>query len=219
MTVRECPHCGANSHFTNRWTDYPNEYNLDRGYHEPPYAFLAVCDACGMPICGIEDGEGVQAAWPVKPVRVSFPDVPPSVEPLAREAHICLGASAYRAALVMARAVVEATAKDKDILSGKLIEKIDALCAQGFIREHIKEAAHELRHLGNEVAHGDLATEPISEVEAAVVIGLMDEILVEVYQSPARVARVRASRLDRKAVASTERGHNDATSRAKNGPF
>ena len=68
---------------------------------------------------------------------------------------------------------------------------------QNFLREHIKEQAHEVRHLGNDMAHGDFV-EPISTEEADEVLELMAEVLHEVFESQARLLRVRNARLARK---------------------
>ena len=93
--------------------------------------------------------------------------------------------------------VVEATAKDKDIPGRNIRDKIEGLAAGGHISESMREAAHEIRFAGNEAGHGDLV-ETISVEEAAEVVELMDAILERVYQEPAKVARVRASREARK---------------------
>ena len=52
--------------------------------------------------------------------------------------------------MALARAVVEASAKEKGVTRGSLIAKIDELHEQGLLRGHIK-AAHEVRFGGNEV--------------------------------------------------------------------
>lgn len=57
----------------------------------------------------------------------------------------------------------------------------------------LPDAAHEIRHLGTDMAHGDLA-EPVSKSDATEILTLMDEVLAEVFQSPARVARLQAAR-------------------------
>jgi hypothetical protein len=62
----------------------------------------------------------------------------------------------------------------------------------------MKDAAHEIRFAGNEVAHSDLAENPIDQEDAEEVLRLMDAILMRVYQEPAQVARVRARREERK---------------------
>jgi hypothetical protein len=99
----------------------------------------------------------------------------------------------------MARATVEATAKDKRIVEGSIYSKIEQLAAAGHISEAMKEAAHEIRLAGNGAVHSDIAYEPISVEEATEVVELMDAILERVYQEPAKVARVRASRVARQA--------------------
>jgi hypothetical protein len=99
--------------------------------------------------------------------------------------------------VALARAVVEAAAKAKGITSGPLIKKIDELHAQGLIYEHVKDAAHEVRHGGNEITHGDLVHEAISAEEAAAIVELMDLLLDGVFIAPGKTAAQRASRLAR----------------------
>lgn len=133
--------------------------------------------------------------------KQEFPDVPSHIADAASEATLCLSLGADRAVGSLARAVVEATAKDKQAAGGNLAARIDSLRADGHIREHTKEQAHEIRHFGNDMAHGDFA-DPVTPEEAAEIIGLMSEILNEVYQSPARVARVRSARENKKSATS-----------------
>lgn len=134
---------------------------------------------------------------PRKVQRPPFPDVPEQIAQTASEAHACLSIQASRGAVALARAVVEATAKDKGITTGRLVQKIDALHADGHIREFTRQVAHEVRYGGNEIAHGDLAAEPMPAADAAAIVGLMDEILQEVYQAPAKMLRLKTSRLER----------------------
>ncbi|WP_327578419.1 DUF4145 domain-containing protein [Streptomyces sp. NBC_00145] len=128
----------------------------------------------------------------------TFPDVPAAIESLAVEAHDCLTIKADRAAVTLARAVVEASAKEKGVTKGSLIAKIDELHKLGLLRAHIKEAAHEVRFGGNEAAHGDL--KPVDHEAAEEILTLMDEVLNELFQSPARVARARQRRLKQSQV-------------------
>lgn len=126
-----------------------------------------------------------------------FPDVPTPIAQAATEATLCLSVGAYRAVGALARAVIEATAKDKGA-DGKTLEKrIDALHADDHVRKHTKEQAHEIRHFGNDMAHGDFA-DPVTREEAEEVVELMSEVLDEVYQSPARLQRRKEARLGEK---------------------
>lgn len=137
---------------------------------------------------------GEYAKWlPQRGDRREFPEVPAHIAEAASEATYCLSMGANRAAGSLARAVVEATAKDKQANGANLAERIDALAARGYVREFTKEQAHEIRHFGNGMAHGDF-TDPVSREEAAEIVELMCEVLEEVYEAPARLAKVRAAR-------------------------
>jgi Domain of unknown function (DUF4145) len=116
-------------------------------------------------------------------------DVPPHIAGAATEAFECHSNGHYRAAILLARSVIEATAKEKGITSGNLQSKIQKMEEQKLIRPNIEAMAHGIRGYGNDMAHGDFV-EPLSAEESALVIQLMGEILDEVYQSPARLAAV-----------------------------
>ncbi len=64
---------------------------------------------------------------------------------------------------------------------------------QNRIGEHTQDEAHEVRHLANDMADGDFV-QPVDHEDAALVLTLMDEVLEEVFQSPARVAKANAAR-------------------------
>lgn len=88
---------------------------------------------------------------------------------------------------------MEATAKERGITKGTLQSKIDELTDKGHVREFTKDAAHELRYLGNDMAHGDFI-DPVAADDADAVLDVMAEILNEVFQGPARVQRMKAKR-------------------------
>lgn len=129
----------------------------------------------------------------------AFPDVPQHIGQAATEATLCFSVGAYRAVGALARAVIEATAKDKGADGKDLYKRIEALADAGHVRKHTKEQAHEVRHFGNGMAHGDF-TEPVTKEDAEEIITLMSEVLDEVYQSPARLDRVKEAREAKKAA-------------------
>ncbi|MGJ0390531.1 DUF4145 domain-containing protein [Microbacterium sp. CGR1] len=147
---------------------------------------------------------------PLKAQTPSFSDVPEHIEQAAKEAHVAFAVGAPMAAILMARTVVEASAKAKGITSGRLVQKIDALAEQDFIRGSTKDAAHEIRHFGNDMAHGDIEAAP-SKDDAAEVLALMDEVLNEVFQGPARTARIRARRESPAAEHESQKKADDNT--------
>lgn len=122
--------------------------------------------------------------YPVSDYGKDFPDVPEHIASAADEAHRCLSIGAYRGALILARAVVEATCKDKEATGKQLYNRIEALKDKDFISKRTAEVAHKVRDLGNDMAHGDFDIEATQE-NASGVLTLMDKILDEVYQTPA----------------------------------
>ncbi|PMR61392.1 hypothetical protein C1A38_09245 [Verrucosispora sp. ts21] len=156
-----------------------------------------------------------QLHWlPTRAAGKGFPDVPDALADTASEAHRAMQTKCHRAAVLLARSVIEATAKAKQITSGSLNAKIDALAQTGLIRGHIQEAAHEIRHLGNDMAHGDFTT-PVAAEDAELILTLMDEVLLEVFQSPARVAHAKAKRLARTQPSSGSSASGDTHNPAR----
>jgi hypothetical protein len=173
------------------------------------YRFLETCDNCEMPICGTigDDEDSYEQVWPAALLGKDYPDVPTPIGNAAIEAYGSLASGAVHASVIMARAVVEATAKEKGITSGTLASKIEQLAARDLMSEAMKSAADEIRLAGNDAAHGDFISEPISASDAEEIVTLMDSILERIYQEPARVEQVRASRQKRRRRA--ERARTD----------
>lgn len=145
------------------------------------------------------DQAGAEVRWlPERFSGKAYPDVPAHIASAASEAHTCFSAQAYRGAIMLARAVVEATAKDKGAKTGTLAAKIEKLRDEGHIRELVKDTADEIRYMGNDMAHGDFI-DPVTSEEAEDVLTFMAEVLDEVYQAPARLNAQRSKRLAQKA--------------------
>jgi Domain of unknown function (DUF4145) len=129
-------------------------------------------------------------------------------------AHKCNSIGSRRAATLMARSVVEATAKDKGFETGSLFAKIDAMEEAGILRRVVGHAAHSIRLFGNDMAHGDFI-EPVGDDEANMVMSLMNLILDETYRIPAEVSAIEAVAAGRRApAASAEAAGRTAAPRA-----
>jgi uncharacterized protein DUF4145 len=202
MPALQCPHCGVLANFSAVWTQDFAGSTVSRA--DWAAAYRCTNEACMMVvggICGQGDPGHVLDYWPKTVGGKQFPDVPDAVAAAADEAHQCHSIGAFRAAMALARAVVEATAKEKGVTSGSLEKKIDQLCSDGYIRKDTRDAAHAVRLVGNDAAHGDLAIMVVHEADALDVLELMDDILDEVFQSPQKVARVAAGRAARRVAA------------------
>jgi hypothetical protein len=199
VTSFVCPHCNAFSTFSVVYRDGSRAENV-------PDPMRHGASRCNNPSCQKVVGGYVHQStgevfewWPKRVGGKEFPDVPEHIASTADEAHRCLSIDAHRGAIALARAVVEATAKHHGITKGLLDKKIDEMAKQEVISNAMKDAAHEIRFAGNEVAHADLAEEPIGKEDAEEVLALMDAILTRVYQEPAQVARVRQRREERRS--------------------
>lgn len=156
-------------------------------------------DAYGTPADNLN--RATKMIWQPSPgMTRTYEDVPPHIADAATEAYECHAQQHFRASILLARSVIEATAKEKGIVKGTLQAKITALFDQKWIRQHIKDGADSIRYFGNDMAHGDFV-QPVTEEESALVITLMEEILDEVFQSRAKVTRAQAAVAARKQQA------------------
>jgi len=206
MMSTVCGHCGRYAHMT----EGPVAWSQTEGSGAVELSSVYSCDQCKnysvatSPRSDAEIGRNPleiarsrrddEWAWfPQGTERRVYADVPDAIARVANEAHACASVGAHTGAILLARTVVEATAKDQGVMSGNLVSKIDALKDKNLIRPGIAEAAHEIRHLGNDMAHGDLEDAP-DRADADDVLALMAQVLSEVYQGPALVKKVRARR-------------------------
>ena len=132
-----------------------------------------------------------------------FPDVPPAIAEVATEATACHGGGFYRGAVMLARSVLEATARKNDVKTGSLFQKVEQVGEKRILSPVTVEAAHAIRESGNAVAHGDFVDYVIevSEEESTEVIALMALVLREGFQIAAQASRVREAAAARKRLA------------------
>lgn len=219
MATITCPYCGARSHVT-----YKND-SVHRVSSDPLRVTGAyTCDECRRMLTAtaeIDISEELRrygtsantpkkwaeelnktlanAEWQPKTVAgKDFPDIPENIAHPASEAFECHSIGAYRAAVLMARAVIEASAKEMGITTDKLIQKIEKLAEREHIRKLVAEAAHELRLAGNDMAHGDFATAEITAADSEELLELMEDFLKELFELPTRVERRRERSQQRK---------------------
>lgn len=164
----KCNHCGAVN---------IGHAILSRDDHRDPYDVLS-------------NGR-VNLHWlPKGSSAPTFGDTPANISAPAREAYRALDHSAYRAAILMARAVLEAICKDHGITSGRLVQKIDAMKEADHITKSLQGAAHAVRILGNDMAHGDFVkTDPTKE-QAKQVLAIMRQFIEQLYEQPAQTRRL-----------------------------
>lgn len=213
MLSGTCAFCGNQTHFTARSgrvvSNSPGDDSMQRRYKSE---IAATCDAChrfnvatgsrsarrqhsfsaGAILDASqarEEGESMTiSSWsppPMRPVDTAF--IPDGVAGYFKEAHDAFSISAYRAVLLLVRSVIEATAKERDVTSGTLVQKVNALHEKGHLRAGTKDMAHALRILGNDMAHGDIDATPTQE-DADDALTIARFVLDDVYVADARRA-------------------------------
>ena len=209
MPSTTCPSCERFANMTVQWGQVDDS--------KAEVRFAATCDYCGnlstalgKEVAGGHGGVTTDLTyvrrtaaiaeakeslewWPKVGVAPAIVDVPQAIARAAREAYSSASVGNHMAAILMARTVVEATAKDKGINTGSLSSKINAMREAGLIRPAIAEQAHEVRFAGNDMAHGDIEAE-VDATDSEELLALMAETLSEVFQGPARLERIRAKR-------------------------
>ncbi|WP_277959795.1 DUF4145 domain-containing protein [Frigoribacterium faeni] len=205
-----CPYCEKHTHTTIQWGLVYDSATRIR--------IATTCDNCDRLIVGEAGGTGltgyggpaktvdlghVRAAagrakpfdWlPLSAEAPDVPDVPESIARAAKEAYSSATVGNYMASTLMARTVIEATAKTMGITNGNLAGKINAMRDAQLIRPAIAEQAHEVRFAGNDMAHGDIDEAP-DAIDSEEILALMGSVLTEVFQDPARLERIRAKRV------------------------
>ena len=211
MATTTCGWCGRDVHMTQlakhpnaRRTDWGDNYVSDAAYK---------CDNCGRysvvswystydPTESYRSGEPEDydrsVAWsPPHVTRPEYADVPEHIANASREAWLCYAHGATVAACAVARSVIEAAAKAHDVTVRGIEPKIDALKEKGLIWGDLIDSAHLVRQFGNDAAHGDIL-EPASQHETRDVLDIVDELLHQLFTSPARSKRLTASRQARR---------------------
>jgi hypothetical protein len=210
LTSTLCPYCHRHTHTTLRWGHVYERATRIR--------FAATCDNCSRLLVAegygsqlrapgytedstnlstvIEAAERAEAfTWlPLAAESPDVPDVPDSISRATKEAFSNATIGNHMSSILMARTVIEATAKAKGFTSGTLSAKINALRDEQYIRPAIADLAHEIRFFGNDMAHGDIDDAPTAE-DAEEILALMAEVLAEVFQGPARLQRLQAKRV------------------------
>lgn len=219
MLSGTCAFCGNQTHFTGRTGRVDGADPQRDEFRQFAYGVevAATCDAChrfnsatgrtrfstrtfdaGRILSASEavaEGEAMTVdSWsppPMRPVDTAF--IPDGVAGYFKEAHDAFSISAWRAVLLLVRSVVEATAKDRGVTTGSLVQKINKLDEEGHIRRGTKDMAHALRILGNDMAHGDIGEVPTQE-DADDALTIARFVLDDVYVADARRADMMARR-------------------------
>lgn len=141
--------------------------------------------------------DGAVVEWfPANRTAPEYPDTKDAIREPAIEAYTARDNNALRAAILMARSVLEAICKDQGYEKNdkgrdmSLFQKIDAMHDDGVITKRLQTSAHAIRELGNGMAHGDFATSKPEPEDADDVLALMTMFIDQLYVQDARTTRL-----------------------------
>lgn len=133
------------------------------------------------------DDYGTVHWYPKLSSAPDYNDTPAHIERGAAEAHVCLDQGQLIASAITARATIEAIAKHHGIKDRiNLEKKIDALKDRQLIYPLLADQAHQIRLVGNDMAHGDFEDLPTKD-EVTIVVDFMDMLIDVLYQQPAKL--------------------------------
>ena len=133
------------------------------------------------------------ARWlPIEPLGKDYPHAPAAIASLASEVHKCLEVGAVRAAMILARSVLEGIVADQEgePSNKKLYERIENLKRMGIITSRTADAATAIRLCGNDYVHNVLEPADVEYVE--IVIQILDSMIDDLYSNPSLVAQAKA---------------------------
>jgi hypothetical protein len=123
------------------------------------------------------------------------------------QAHDSLANENWDAAVLMARSALQFIARHKGAKKGKLKQEIQELAAKGVLHPLMEEWSHEVRELGNESAHPDVATldpnavqivneepNPPDQQDAKDIVNFLDFLLFYFYDLPKQIEAYRKRR-------------------------
>ena len=186
-----CPHCHKHTSLTPAPVKYKHgHYNYTTSaFWEKDYQntwWIGVCNACDSPVLVLNKGDEV---FPTPLPKPTSEDIPQAIRSDLDEAKICVSASAYRAAAVMARRAMQVAAKDKGAAEDKLVSQIHELQKSGKITTDLKDWADAVRWVGNDAAHPNGAE--VTREDAEDVLHLAEQFLHVLYVAPAVAAGLR----------------------------
>jgi hypothetical protein len=120
------------------------------------------------------------------------------------QAHDSLANENWDAAVLMARSALQFITRHKGAKKGNLKQEIQDLAAKGVLHPLMEEWSHEVRELGNESAHPDVATpdpdatqsvnEEPTQQDAKDIVNFLDFLLFYLYDLPVQIGEYRKRR-------------------------
>ena len=154
--------------------------------HQGGLWWMGRCNACGMPLIVRDQGTLILPTPQPGPVS---DDIPDPMRSDLREAKACLAASAWNAAVVMARRSLQCAAVEQGAPAGQLWKQIKWLDDNRKITAQQREWADAARWVGNHGAHdtepdlgaGKAVITAVTEDDARAMVDLVEHLFETLY--------------------------------------
>jgi hypothetical protein len=121
--------------------------------------------------------------------------IPTAIAEDFREAGLCLGASCFKASLVMSRRVLQRCLSEQGCTQNRLVDAISAAIKDGVLRKAFHPVAEEIRQYGNLGAHPDDDQLKNANRESAQQVLEFARLLIhEFYEIPASASLLKQNR-------------------------
>ena len=194
MLITQCPHCSVRHVQTNPRFNEP----LRAGDGSVLWHVLR----CQNPQCQrlvlaqVTAHGTVQGMFPVGSYELdTLAQISREIREDFREAGLCLGASCFKASLVMSRRVLQRCLKDQGCTQDKLVDAITHAVQNGIVRKAFHPLAEEIRQYGNLGAHPDDDQLTAANRENAHQVLEFARLLIhEFYEVPAAADQLKQNR-------------------------
>lgn len=194
MVLDQCPHCGV------RHVQTQGRFSEALFVRDGAVLWHIVrCQnaACQRLVLVQATNTGnVQQVYPFVAYQLdSTADVPADIRDDFREAGVCLGASCYKASLVMSRRVLQRCLHDQGCTQNKLVDAINHAMQNNILRKAFHPLAEEIRQYGNLGAHPDDDQLQNANRESAHQVLEFARLLIhEFYEVPASAVLLKTKR-------------------------
>jgi Domain of unknown function (DUF4145) len=156
---------------------------------------LFVCPACGgvSMLAWDASTREVLAHWPRATAQL-LEGLPVGLREEHQETWDCFHAGLFRASTLMARTVLQHAVRELQAKHDTFKAELDDLVTKAVILPNLREAADQVRLLGNDIAHPPEEVLIVERDEAEELLWYMDSFLTATFVLPARLQRRAAAR-------------------------
>lgn len=183
-----CPYCHRHTALSiaDGWASGNYKSGSSIFHNEHGTWFVGICNSCKKCVMGHYSPTRNLTIYPTplpKPIDERTPNF---IKSDMEEANRCLSISAHKATCSLARMILQNICLDKGANGGKrLQEQIDDLLKDSIITKDVRDWAHSVRYVGNDVLHPSKDSPKIEKDDAEEIMNLVEQMIHILYIAPA----------------------------------